>query len=283
MSSRPNFLHIGPSKAGSTWIFKILSWHPEIYAYPGKNLGFFSTRFENGIDWYLEQFQPEPQHRAVGEVSHSYLVSAAAPARIHDALPDVKLIVCLREPVERTFSDYLDGIKNGKVEGTLDEALERRPSLLNKSCYGAQIARYLQFFDRDQMHIASFDELKSSPETFAAKLFEFLEVAPLELPDELKGKVLPAATPRVRGVAMGAKRVSRFARTLGLRGLRGRLKTSRLVRNLLYRPFDDDSKPVMPPATAARLRKLMTPEVQLLDESAGTDFCRLWHYPSAKA
>ena len=279
MSSRPNFLHIGPSKAGSTWIFKILSWHPDIYAYPGKNLGFFSTRYENGVDWYLDQFQPEPQHQAVGEVSHSYLVSPEAPKRIRDLLPDVKLTVCLREPVERTFSDYLDGIKNGKVEGSLEDAIEQRPSLVNKSRYGEQIERYLQVFDRNQIHIASFDELKSAPDRFAAKLFEFLEVKPLEIPDEFKGKVLPAGTPRVRGIAMGAKRVSRVARKLGLRSLRGKLKTSPSVRNMLYRPYNDDSKPVMPIEAEERLRRLMIPEVQLLDSVAGTDFCRLWNYP----
>ena len=48
----PDYLYIGTSKAGSTWLFRALKWHPQIYAYPGKNLGFFSTRFENGWDWY---------------------------------------------------------------------------------------------------------------------------------------------------------------------------------------------------------------------------------------
>ena len=279
MSSRPNFLHIGPSKAGSTWIFKVLSWHPDVYAYPGKNLGFFSTRFDNGIDWYLGHFEPEPQHKAIGEVSHSYLVSPEAPARIREFLPDAKLMVCLREPVERTFSDYLDSIKNGKFEGSLDDALEQRPSLINKSRYGEQIERYLQHFDRSQIHIGSFDELKAAPDRFAAKIFDFLEIAPLEIPDEIKGKMLPAATPRVRGVAMGAKRVSRLARNLGLRGLRGKLKTSRTVRNMLYRPFDEETKPVMPPDVQDRLRGLFADEVQRLDKVAGTDFCGLWDYP----
>src|SRR5437763_13600017 len=101
MSKTPNFLYIGTSKAGSTWIFKVLSWHPEIYMYPGKNLGYFSTRYDKGWDWYLKNFDPEPQHKLVGEVSHSYLVSEEAAARVHKHLPDAKLMVCLREPVQR--------------------------------------------------------------------------------------------------------------------------------------------------------------------------------------
>ena len=276
--SRPTFLYIGPSKAGSTWIFKVLSWHPQIYMYPGKNLGFFSTRFENGWDWYVSQFQSEPQHRAIGEVSHSYLVSPDAAARIHEFLPDVKLLVCLREPVERTFSDYLDGIKNGKIHGTLEEELERTASLINKSRYGTHLARYLERFDRDQIHIACFDELKSDPERFAARLFEFVGVDALQIPEKLRRKVLPAGTPRVRPVASAAKRISKLAKQLGLGALRGRLKTSPTIRNLLYRPFSDDARPTMAPATEARLREIMADEIRRLDASAQTDFCRLWNY-----
>jgi hypothetical protein len=103
MSGAPNFLYIGTSKAGSTWIFKALSWHPQVYMYSGKNLGYFSTRFEQGWDWYLSNFKPEPQHRVIGEVSHSYLVSEKAAERIHERLPDIKMMACLREPVERTL------------------------------------------------------------------------------------------------------------------------------------------------------------------------------------
>lgn len=281
MSRRPDFLYIGTSKAGSTWLFKLLSWHPQIYVYPGKNLGFFSTRFDKGWDWYIGNFQPEPQHQAVGEVSHSYLVSEQAPARIREFLPDVKMLVCVREPVQRTFSDYLDGIKNGKLSGTLEEELERTPSLLNKSRYGTMLARYLEQFDRTQFHIASFDELSSAPEQFAAGIFQFIGVDPLEIPPAMRNKILPGGTPRSRKMAKAAKTMARFASSIGLKGLRGRLKTSPAVRNMLYRPFKDSARPTMNPATKARLRELMTDEVRRLDELAGTDFCRQWGYSPA--
>ena len=279
----PDFLHIGPSKAGSTWIFKALTWHPQIYTYAGKNLDFFSTRFDQGWDWYIDQFDPQPHHRVVGEVSHSYLVSPDAAEHIHQHLPHAKLIMCLREPVQRLFSDYLDGIKNGKMHGTLDEALEQYPSLINKSRYGTPLARYLDRFDRRQIHVGSFDELVTAPNRFAAKLFEFLGVDALELPENLLGKLLPAGTPRVRPIATAAKAISKLAGELGLRSLRGKLKTSRTVRNLIYRPYSDGTRPTISPDTEARLRGLMADEVQRLDRLAGTDFARLWNYPSPES
>ena len=280
MSRRPDFLYIGTSKAGSTWLFKVLSWHPEIYVYSGKNLGFFSTRFDKGWDWYLDNFHPDAGDKAVGELSHSYLVSKEAPARIHELLPDAKLLVCLREPVQRAFSDYLDGIKNGLLHGTFEEELERTPSLIDKSRYGTQLARYLEHFDRDRIHIGCFDELSSEPNRFAARLFDFLGVSALELPDKLQGKVLPAGTPRVRSIAMAAKSLSRLARRLGFVGLRGKVKTSPTVRNLLYRPYGKTSRPTVAPETEARLRDVFADEVRRVDALAGTDFCRLWDYPA---
>jgi hypothetical protein len=281
MGSAPNFLYIGTSKAGSTWIFRLLSWHPEIYMYAGKNLGFFSSRFDDGWDWYLSNFQPEPQHRVIGEVSHSYLVSDAAAGRIRDCLPGVKMMICLRDPVERTFSDYLDGIKNGNLEGSFEEALERTPALIKRSRYGSHVARYMERFPRDQIHIASFDQLVADPTCFAKELFNFLEVEPLELPPRLRNKVLPAGTPRSRMVASTAKKIARLSARVGLQGLRGRVKTSRTVRNMIYRPFADEERPTMHPATKTRLRELMADEVRHLDQLAGTDFSRLWNYSPA--
>jgi Sulfotransferase family len=280
-SRKPDFLYIGSSKSGSTWIFKILSWHPNIYMYPGKHIGFFTRQFDKGWDWYLSNFKRGPEHKVVGEASHSYLISEHALERIHQHLPDAKLLVCLREPVERTFSQYLDGLKNGKIDGTFEEALERNPTLISHSRYGTNLARYLQKFPRDQILIVSFNELVANPDKLAARLFEFLGVEPLELPPALHRKVLPAGRPRVRSVAMAVKKVAQLTQRLGLIGLRGKVKTSPTVRNLLYWQYTAESRPKMPPDTAARLHELMTDEVQRLDAVAGTDFCRLWNYSPA--
>jgi hypothetical protein len=277
MRNVPDYLYIGTSKAGSTWLFRTLKWHPQIYAYPGKNLGFFSTRFENGWDWYLSNFKPEPQHKAVGEISHSYLASDKAPARIKDLLPDVKMIVTLRDPVERTFSDYLDRVKNGGMTGTFEEELARDPGLVNRSRYGTQLSRYLELFDRDQIHISVFDDLAANPNAFASGIFEFLGVDVLPLPAKIENKVLPAGTPRNRTVAGGAKALSTLARRLGLNWLRGKVKTSRAVRNILYRPYGDD-KPTIKPETAAQLRETFRSELELLDKVAGTNLAARWSH-----
>lgn len=275
MISVPNYLYIGTSKAGSTWLFQVLSWHPQIYAYPGKNLGFFSTRFEKGWDWYLNNFKPEPEHLAVGEISHSYLASDKAPARIKEALPDIRLLVCLRDPVQRTFSDYLDRLKNGSMSGTFEEELERDRGLINRSRYGTQLSRYFDHFGPDRFHIAIFDDLRADPQAFAANIFRFLQVEELSLPHRLEGKVLPAGVPRSTALARGAKALSSLARKVGLNALRGKVKTSRTIRNLLYRPYGED-RPKMSPETEKKLREIFREELELADKVAGTDLAARW-------
>ena len=116
MSRVPNVLYIGTSKAGSTWIYDVLNHHPDIYMAPGKGLYFFSTNYERGLDWYRSQFAGAAGEQILGEVSHGYLYEEEACERIAAMNPEIKIMVCLREPADRAFSEYLDGVKNGHVE-----------------------------------------------------------------------------------------------------------------------------------------------------------------------
>ncbi len=278
MTGLPNFLYIGTSKAGSTWLFKVLDWHPEVYITPAKGLYFFCNHFHYGWDWYRSQFQPGPRQPIVGEISHSYLFSREACRRIQESLPDVKLMVCLREPVERAFSDYLDGIKNGKLIGSFAEELARTPSLLERGRYATHLRPYWEAFGPERIHVGCFQELVNEPRQFAERLFAFLGVERLELPLRMQGKVLPAGTPRIRLLARLAKGLSQCARRVGLKRLRGRIKTSHTVRHLLYRPYTAASRPSIPPDIESRLRADLADDVRQLDQLLHTDFQQRWGY-----
>ena len=91
-------------------------------------------------------------------------------------------------------------------------------------------------------------------------------------------RMLPAGVPRSRRLTRAAKRVAHLLHRLGLRGLRGRLKTSRRVRDTLYRPLGDDERPHMDPETRARLKRHFQPEVAALDALLGTSLAERWGY-----
>jgi hypothetical protein len=279
-TSIPNFAYIGTSKAGSTWLFNALAQHPEAYLASSKGLYYFDAHFDQGREWYLDHFAGAGDAVAVGEISHSYLSSPEAPARIAELNPRMRLLVCLREPVDRAFSDYLDLVKNGQYDGPFSTALEQFPRLLDRGRYGTHLQRYLDRFPLEQIHVSLFDDLRRDPQAYADEIFDFLGISRHELPPaDLKSR-MPAGTPRSAAVAAGAKSVARLAKRAGLARLRSRAKRSVFVRQALYRPFTDD-RPVIDPALAAELRLGFVDEVLRLDSILGKPISQRWGYSSS--
>jgi hypothetical protein len=276
----PNFAYIGTSKAGSTWLFNALAGHPDVCLASNKGLYYFDQHFDEGQQWYLDHFRAAGDRKAVGEISHSYLSSPQAAARIAELNPGMRLLVCLREPVDRAFSDYLDLVKNGQFDGPFSAALEQYPRLLDRGRYATHLQRYLDLFPRQQLHVSLFDDLRTDPQTYADEVFGFLGIQRLELPPaDLKSR-MPAGTPRSTAVATAAKTMSKVAKRTGLRRLRSRVKRSVLVRQALYRPYKDD-RPTVDPALAAELRLGFADEVLRLDSMLGRPVSGIWGYSGA--
>jgi sulfotransferase family protein len=276
--SAPNFLYIGTSKAGSTWLFNALAIHPEVFLAPSKGLYYFDSHFDNGRDWYLAQFADAGVRPAIGEISHSYLSSPEAAPRIVELNPHMRLLACLREPVDRAFSDYLDLVKNGQFEGPFEAALEKVPRLLDRGRYASHLHRYLDCFPREQLHVGLFDDLRADAQRYADEVFAFLGVRRIDLPPAALKSRMPAGTPRSPTAAAAAKSASRLVKRLGLRRLRSQVKRSLVVRQALYRSYADD-RPTVPPELAAELRERFTDEVQALDGILGMPVAQRWGYP----
>jgi hypothetical protein len=273
----PNFAYIGTSKAGSTWLFNALAQHPEVYFPASKGLYYFDSHFDRGQEWYLSQFAAADGRPAVGEISHSYLSSPEAPARIAELNPHMRLLVCLREPVDRAFSDYLDLVKNQQFDGPFPAALERFPRLLDRGRYATHLQRYLAVFPTEQIHVSLFDDLRADPQAYADEVYSFLGISHLELaPSDLRSRQ-PAGTPRNAALASGAKSMAKLVKRAGLGRLRSRVKRSRVVRQALYRPYGED-RPTIDPAIAAELRAGFADEVRRLDTMLGRPVAAQWGY-----
>jgi hypothetical protein len=273
----PNFLYIGTSKAGSTWLFNALALHPDVYLASDKGLYYFDHHHENGDPWYLERFAGAQKQTARGEISHSYLSSPETPRRIAAFNPDMRLLVCLREPAERAFSDYLDLVKNQQYAGSFEAALDEVPRLRDRGRYATHLRRYFEAFPVNQLHIGLFDDLKEDAQRYADGVFEFLGVEPLTLSTAALAHRMPAGKPRSARLALMAKSASRQTKRAGLHRLRSRVKRSVLVRQMLYRPFASD-RPVMEAATEERLRAEFAEEVEALDAMLGRPISRRWRY-----
>ncbi len=272
----PNFVYIGPGKSGSTWLHETLSRHPEVYLTPAKELHFFDRYYDRGLDWYVDHFKHAgPQHLVVGEVCTSYLFSREAPARLRDSLPDVKLMMTLREPVERTYSSYLYMVKHGTAAGSFREVLETRPRILDPSRYATLVGNYLQHFDRSSLYCSVFDDLRDDPQRYLDHLLEWLELSPMTLEGSGREARLPASSARSTRVARLVRGTAHAARQHGAATLVGRVKRSRLVNRVLYRPLAGE-KPAIEPRDAAYVRDQLAPEVVRVEAMLGLDLRGRW-------
>ncbi len=281
MSTRlPNFVYIGPSKAGSTWLHEVLIEHPQIFMTEAKDLYFFDRYFDRGTDWYAHHFrQAGPQHRVIGEVCQEYLSCAEAPARIRSVLgPDVKLMVTLREPVARAFSGYLYMRKHNVFSGSFREALETRPRMFEHSSYATLLSQYLEYFERAQIYYGLFDDLVTSPQGFIDGVLDWLDVDPMPLEPSMLAARLPASRARSRYLAGGVKKVANWARQHRATAMIGHVKRSLLVQRALYMPLED--KTVVPDEDAAYMRERLQPEIQRLEEMVGIDLRKRWQWPA---
>lgn len=163
-----DFVILGATKSATTWLRHQLQSDPDIYM-PDPELHFFSREFHRGTDWYLEQFSPHPGAKVIGEKSNSYLDTEDAAARLHDALPRARLIVMLRDPVERAYSDYCMCYRRGEVRHDLEQYLDPRRAagarFLRGSRYDLHLKRILSYFDESSLHVTSYELVATDPQS----------------------------------------------------------------------------------------------------------------------
>jgi hypothetical protein len=273
----PNFLHIGPSKSGSTWLHEVLIGHPEVYLSQAKDLYFFNRYYDRGPGWYRTQFRSaQREHKIIGEVCPDYLSCAEAPERIHTALgPDVRLMVTLREPISRAFSSYLYLAKHGEAATTFRDTTKTSPELLEEGRYATHLHSYLRYYGRESLYIGLFDDLQADPQAFLDGVTDWLGVTRLPLSAEQLEAQLPASKARWLPLAMAAKHGANWVRRHDGAGLVGSLKRSTLVQRMLYQQLGAD-KPEMAPEDVAFMHEQLDSEIAALDREFGLDLRRRW-------
>ena len=133
MNRGPDFIGIGAEKAGTSWIYYCLHQHPSIDTRI-KETYFFNmgSNWSKGFEWYESFFKHCHPTAKTGEFSPGYLTDPVAPEKIYKKHPNTKLIVSLRNPVDRAFSAYIFNIKRGKLRPTIpfNTAIKQDPEYL---------------------------------------------------------------------------------------------------------------------------------------------------------
>lgn len=192
----PNFIILGGMKCGTSSIGHNLHGHPHIHmARGGHEVHYFdrADNFNQGIDWYRAHFPEQEGVKAYGDKTPTY-IDIHNIERIHQTLPDAKLIVIMRDPVSR-FQSHYNYTQRRKVKEHIREAHAREfkiehlaeptfdQRILNRGFYADQLEHVFSLFPREQVHVAYLDEFKEDERGSYDKIFDFLEVErfPIEL------------------------------------------------------------------------------------------------------
>lgn len=171
----PDFLVVGGAKCGSTAIRENLRMHNRIEI-PYEETHFFDRNYAFGLDWYRSLFKGS----ICGEHTALYLYDPVALARIKRWIPDVKIIVSVRNPVDRMISEYKMLLcRNPEKRGiTLDEAVKKYPRLLDRGKYVIWFEYLLMHFPREQIHIVSQEQMSEDTKTVIQGILKFIGVKP---------------------------------------------------------------------------------------------------------
>ena len=215
----PTFLIAGAPRSGTTWLYHLLDRHPEIYmakpVRPEPKFFLVDELYERGLPHYVDTwFSGADAFAAAGEKSTNYLESPVAAQRIHQHLPDVKLVFILREPAQRAYSNWawsrMNRMETEDFETALAKEEERERSLpphlryarphayFSRGLYAAMLRPYFDLFPREQMLCLKFEDIILEPGELTSRLHRFSGVTPR--PDDTLG--LDVVNPSEAGDAM---------------------------------------------------------------------------------
>ena len=204
----PDFLIIGAQKSATTSLLAYTGLHSGVRLGAKKTAHFFDLDFQRGVQWYARHFPfvgvlpallpcfgvAHDRAWVTGESCPAYMFLPEVPGRVCSVLPGAKIIVILREPVDRLVSQYRHEQRKGRAPGSFAEFVA--PSLtsdwpasgnieyLRQQCavprgfYAAQLRHWLGYFPADRIHVIAFEELLAAPEDTLSGIFRFLGVTP---------------------------------------------------------------------------------------------------------
>src|SRR5271167_716852 len=269
-SRLPDFLAVGPQRTGTTWLHEVMK--PHLGLPRGiKETDFYLKNYSKGMAWYREYFRDYPPELTLGEVDPNYFGEDIARERIEKDIPRAKIIVTLRDPVERAYSSYRVMRRDAWTRVSFEETVAKNRIIRESSRYAHHLERWQRSFGKDRVLVCFYDDLEQSAQGFLDPICDFIgakriKVEGSRLASERVNTVTRA--PRSRKLAQNARnardwmRLHRWHRAVEL------LESAGVWRFCFgggeeFGPLDAE--------TAARLREHFRLEVEALERLTGRD------------
>jgi len=277
----PNFFIVGAPRAGSTSLYDFLKRTKGIYMSPRKEPNYLSRIDATFLSpppirnekKYHELFKRVKDEKAIGEASPIYLRDPESPHLIKELVANPKIVIILRNPVERAYSQYLLRMSNGMTY-SFSEAIkvalnsendDFKARIINGGMYYEQVKRYVETFGTENVKVVIFEEFIKDPQKIVQQIIDFLEIdskAPntIDLPHNLLTK------PRNRLASSLLQ--NQTLRQIGRRII-GQSVGDIIVKKILGKKI---SKPKMNDKDRKNLKKLYEKDIQNLEAFLGIVF-----------
>ena len=277
---KPDFIGIGGQRCGTAWIYNCLEEHPSL-CLPFKEINYFThaEKLAKGDAWYKSHFQRCQNGQFAGEISSLYLYDVDAPKRIHEYNPEVKLLVSLRNPVDRAFSSYQNNVTAGQIAKTrtFEEALDEDSDILEKSFYSEPLQRFLDCFPKERLLVLVYEEGLQDPQGFIQSIYGYVGVDAQFYPSMAHQHLNVGRIPRSILFDRGLDTMGELLRRMGLQSLIRWLKGVGLV-GALRRTNTGAPARQMSLSTREYLERLFAPDVRKVAEVTGKDLSIWFDY-----
>jgi len=199
----PNFLLIGAQKCGTSWLSKMISAHPDIFAPSKKELHFFNkqSNYDRGMLWYRSLFSGYNGEKAIGESTPNYFWTTTneaeieesgrthnVPKLIHEHYPNIKLIVSLRDPVQRAISAYYHNVRARRIAPTQPlKQVWHKYGIISMGLYHSQLCNWLTFYPINQFLILIYEnDIAQNKKSTLRRVYRFLGVDDTFEPEHLQ-------------------------------------------------------------------------------------------------
>ncbi len=282
---RLDFAGISDQRAGSSWIYRCLESHPEICMSRKKEAQLLTKRYSQLGAYYNKYFRHcDNKNTLRGEYSPQYIHEPAAAPNLRRHFPELKLIACLRDPIDRLSSIYwynrLGGTGSSWRWDSFAEAA-RDPEFRQRALYADKIQHFLDHFPYEQIRFVLYDDLARDPVAFMGELYRFLGVDENHLSPyagkrvRATGQVRIANQPYARRYFKTIRFLEHFPLTRELtRRAKGNYALMHLGRKLTPKRVwvsGRAEKPEIDPATRAELSRYYRPDIERLERLIGRD------------
>lgn len=272
----PTFVGIGPGRSGTSWLYEMLDAHPGVSMARGtKETEFFTREYHRGQEWYERFF--DPAYAVRGEISQRYVFDAGVACRIAQLIPDARIVVTLRAPIERMLSVYNYRRRVGTYRSSFAETVREDGSLLKENRYDVLLAPYYAAFPRLQILLCLYDDLQRSPTAYLQNVLAFIGAPPAPLPANADAIVNPGSVARSTLLASASRIAAAALRNAGFYSMLRYAKRSDAVRRLVLRSDVDAARaqPSIPVELRASICEALRPAVDWAERETGRDL-RHW-------